>query len=209
MVRAAARATRALDRRTELDTVHPRTDKIPPSHQSRAFGFALLFLIYLTLPLLSTHPALAEEKDLVLGESGIHYPGGYDRNTVDEVQGKAYGYSQPESGPGRFQLASGKESYTILTSPRWYWNDLGGKVSDGAEVRVRGSKTLGKDGNLYIIAQEMRVLPSGQSLVFRNEDGYPLWKDSGMGPAGTRGGMTSSPAGRSGMGSSGMGRGRR
>ena len=193
----------------ELDTVLHRTDKILPSRQSRAFGFALLFIVCLALPLPSVQPALGEEKDFVLAESGIHYPGGYDPNTVDEVRGKAYGYSQPESGPGRFQIVSGKETFTVLTSPRWYWNDLGGKFSDGAEVRVRGSKTLGKDGNLYIIAQEMLVLPSGQSLVFRNEDGYPLWKGSGMGPAGTRGGMTSSPAGRSGMGSSGMGRGRR
>ena len=86
MVRATARATRALDRRMELDTVHPPIDKIHPSSPSRALGVALLFLIYLAFPLLSVHPALAEEKDFVLAESGILYPGGYDPNTVDEVQ---------------------------------------------------------------------------------------------------------------------------
>jgi hypothetical protein len=199
---------RALVRRTEPDTAHLRRGKVFLATLSRAALSALLFFICCGLPLLVLKSAQAEEKDVVLPESGIHYPGGFDQNTVGEVQGKAYGYLQPEKGPVQFRVVSEKETYIVLVAPRWYWNELGGKITDGTEVRVHGSKSLGKDGNLYIIAQEMRIIPSGKAMVFRDEDGFPLWK----GPkAGTQGGFGSSQRGMGGMGSGpgGMGRGRR
>ena len=101
--------------------------------------------------------------------------------------------------------------YTVIASPVWYWDDLGAKINDGEEVRVVGSKALGKDGNLYIIAQEMKLLTSGQSLVFRGKDGSALWKASIGGSAGGRGGFGGSGGGKGGIGggSGGTGRGRR
>jgi hypothetical protein len=156
--------------------------------------------------------AFAQEKDMVLPESGIHYPGGFDPNTVGEIQGRAYGYSQATDGPIHFRLDSGKETYWVLASPQWYWNDLGAKIPDGTEVRVRGSKSLGKDGNLYLIAQEMLLLPAGKTYTFRDDDGYPLWKGPRTGTQGSRGGFGSPRegigGGPGGMGR-GMGRGRR
>ena len=179
--------------------------------RSKAVLAALLYLIISwAVPLLVVQQAHAEEMEGVLPESGIRYPGGFDPNTVGKVEGKVQGYFQPKSGPVRFQVASGRESYTVLVSPAWYWKDLGAKVSDGTQVRVRGSKSLGRDGKLYIIAQDIQILPSGQSLVFRSEDGFPLWKGSRRKPMGTHRGPGSSQRGMGGTkgGAGGMSRGR-
>lgn len=179
--------------------------------RSKAALAALLFLImYRVVPLLVVQQAHAEEKEGVLPESGIHYPGGFDPNTVGSVEGTVYGYFQPKSGPVRFQVTSGRETYTVLVSPAWYWKDVGAKISDRTQVRIRGSKSLGRDGKLYIVAQEIQILPSGQSMVFRSEDGFPLWKGSRRKTTGTHRGPGSSQRGMGGTrgGSGGMSRGR-
>jgi hypothetical protein len=150
--------------------------------------------------------ARAQEGDTVLEESGIRYPDGFDPNTVGEVLGKAYGLSVPERGPVRFRLETGKETYTVLASPKWFWKDLNAELPDGAEIRVRGSKTLGRDANLYIIAQKIRIGSSGRPMDLRDNGGFPLWKGpktGGMGaPGGSPmrggGGMGSSPGGMGG-----------
>jgi len=144
----------------------------------------------------------------VLEGSGIHYPGGYDPNTVGVVRGTARGVNRPERGPMRFRLESGKETYTVLVSPSWYWEDLRTEIPEGAEVSVLGSKTLGRDMGMYIIAQEIRVLSSGRVWVFRDEKGFPLWKvqAGGMGVGGgsgspmLRGGGGKGPGGMGGRG---------
>ena len=195
----------------EPDTVHPQRGRLVFAALSRVVSPTLLFFLCWMGLLLAVNSSQAEERDIVLPESGIHYPGGFDPNTVGEVRGKAYGYWVPESGPVRFQLDSGKEYYTVLGSPAWYRRDLGSKITDGTEVQVRGSKSLGKDGKLYIIAQEIKILPSGETMAFRNEDGSPLWNGSRLGPTGTQGGFGSPSRGMGGMGSGpgGSGRGRR
>jgi hypothetical protein len=169
--------------------------------------FLLLSLLGFSLPLVNGL-AQAQEKDIVLPESGIHYPGGFDPNTVGEVRGRTHGLLQPPSGPMQFRIDSGRETYIVIACPSWYWKDLGVKISDGTEVRIRGSKSLGKDGNLYLIGQDMEVLSSGKSYAFREDDGYPLWKGSRTGTQGTRGGFGSPQKGIGG-GPGGGGRGRR
>ncbi|OPY91583.1 MAG: hypothetical protein A4E73_01914 [Syntrophaceae bacterium PtaU1.Bin231] len=153
-------------------------------------------------------PAAADERGFVLPESGIRYPDGFDINTVGVIRGKASDVQIPESGPVRFRVASGRDTYTVLASPPWYWNDLNGNGVDGMTVQVRGSKTLGRDGNLYLIAQEVLILPTNRVIVFRGEDGSPFWRASGLN--GERKGGFGSPmrgegAGR-GMGTGGRGR---
>jgi hypothetical protein len=188
---------------------HPPKGKVLLRNGSRmAWTFLLLSLLGAAFSFRPAAAAQAQEKDVVLPESGIHYPGGFDPNTVGEVQGKAYGYSHAPEGPIRFRLDSGKETYGVMASPQWYWNDLGAKIPDGTEVRVRGSKSLGKDGNLYLIAEEMRVLSTGKTYVFRDDDGYPLWKGPRTGAQGSRGGFGSPQKGIGG-GPGGMGKGRR
>ncbi|NJD62942.1 MAG: hypothetical protein FIA93_09535 [Deltaproteobacteria bacterium] len=169
----------------------------------------LLFWVTAFLPP-ALESAQAQESDTVLEGSGIRYPGGFDPNTVGEVRGKAYGLSVPERGPVRFRLETGKETYTVLASPKWFWKDLSADLPDGTEFRVRGSKTLGRDANLYVIAQRIRIGSSGRSMDLRDDDGFPLWKGpkaGGMGAPGSYGspmrgggGMGSGPAGMGGMG---------
>jgi hypothetical protein len=192
-----------------VDTGHLQIGKsCSPLCCGAAGRAALLFIVCLIASFPA--PGRAQEKDVVLPESGIHYPGGFDSNTVGKVQGIAYGFSKPASGPVQFSLDSGRETYTVLASPGWYWNDLGAELSDRTEVMVHGSKSMGKDGRLYIVAQEVQVLSTGQSLAFRDEDGSPLWKGGAPGQGGHKGG-TGTPGGMGGMrgGSGGMGRGGR
>jgi hypothetical protein len=132
---------------------------------------------------------LAEERDIVLEESGIHYPGGFDPNTVGEIQGRVLHFFHPGKGPVRFQLSSDRETYIVLTAPLWYWQKFQTKISEGTAVIVLGSKSFGLDGQLYIIAQEVQIVPSRQSLLFRGKDGIPLWKgSSGSDPRKEKGG---------------------
>jgi hypothetical protein len=155
---------------------------------SGAAGRALLPAAAI-LALILSFPAAtrAADSDTALAGSGIHYPGGFDPDTVGEVRGRVSGTSTPAEGPVVFRLATEKGVYNILTAPPWYWSDLRVDLPDGTEVRVRGSKTLGKDMALYVIAQEVSVLPSGKSWAFRDGNGSPLWK--GRGGAAAGGGM--------------------
>lgn len=191
--------------------MHRLTDHNPSQKEafrdSRMLLSVLLSLLVISLIVIAPDSTQAQE-DKVLLESGIRYPDGFDPNTVGEVAGKAYGFFQPEKGPARFSLVSKRDTYTVFASPGWYWTDFGITLKDGDEVRVVGSKTLGKDGNLYIIAQEMFVPGSGRSISFRGKDGTALWKVSTGGSVGRQGGFGSSAAGRGGPGSGG-GRGRR
>jgi hypothetical protein len=155
--------------------------------------------------------SMAQDRDKFLEESGIRYPDGFDVNTVGEINGKVSGFSQPDQGPARFYLITKKETYTVITSPKWYWDDLDGKLRDGDEVNVTGSKALGKDGNLYIITQEIKIPSSGKLLVFRGKDGGPLWRGPGGSSGGGSGGFGGPASGKGGLGGGigGAGRGRR
>jgi len=153
-------------------------------------------------------PASAEE-GVPLEGSGIHYPGGFDPNTVGEVRGTASGFHRPDRGPVRFRLDTGVERYTVLVSPAWYWHDVRAEAPEGSVVAVRGSKTLGKDMEMYVIAQEIRIDSTAKSWTFRDADGFPLWKGRGAG-AGMGGGagsqMLRGGPGRGGGGGGGKGR---
>lgn len=159
----------------------------------------------------------ARAEEMVLPESGIRYPGGFDPNTVGEIRGKAFGFSFPERGPVSFKIASPKETYTVLASPLSTWtSDAREALKDGSEVRVLGSKTLGADGRLYLIAQEIENPQAGKRISIRSERGLPLWER----PATTRnpetgsstrwlfnGARGNSNRGTGGAGGSGSGRG--
>jgi hypothetical protein len=194
----------------ERGTVRRQTDKSSgrglAGRHCRAMVLALL-----TLALCLSQPfskLVAAADDNLLQQSGIRYPEGYDVNTVGEVQGKAHGFVQPDKGPAYFTLSSRRDTYTVFLSPGWYWNDLKATIKDGEELLVVGSKTLGKDGNLYIIAQEVRIAGSGKTLALRGVDGSPLWRPFGAGSGGGQGGF-GSPGGGRGGGAGGAGRGRR
>lgn len=190
----------------------PVVSSISLNRSRPAWCGLLCFLFWVLLAsILCSGKVLAEEKDMVLEASGIHYPGGYDPHTVGEVRGKASRLTRPEKGPVRFTLVSDRETYTVLTSPAWYWNDSQIKNIEGQEITVRGSKSLGKDGNLYIIAQEITIPFWGKSVELRGVDGTPLWRGSGRLGWGSSGGGGSFSGSRGGLGGGfgGGGRGKR
>lgn len=187
--------------------------------------FLVLMTVCLATASLFAGISYAQEKDTILSDSGIVYPGGYDLNTVGEIQGRIGSVVIPESGPVRITLITEKETYIVLGSPGWHWKDMDAGLEANMEITVRGSKSVGKDGNIYIIAQEIRITGSKKTLAFRSDSGEALWRggyqagrtgSQGNGSGSQSGGFGSSPGGfgsssggRTGGGSSGAGRGRR
>lgn len=198
MDRATRRATRVRDPRTEQGTARRPSVEGSLLPRSRA-ELAVLLLFFLGLPVLLVPAAAHGEGDVVLPESGIHYPGGFDRNTVGEVRGTARALVRPSHGPVTFRLETENGVYTVLTSPVWYWDDLAASLADGTEVVVRGSKSLGRDEGLYIVAQEVRIVGTGASLLFRSTQGRALWGGGG----GRGGGQGGGQAGQGGAGGPG------
>jgi len=190
---------------TERDMVQAPTER---EWEKAAVRIIMLILaaVFLSPLNLFTGISYAQEKDTVLPGSGIVYPGGYDQNTVGEIKGKVSRIVIPESGPVQFTLTADKESYIILGSPGWYWKDMNISIGEGSEVSVRGSKSMGKDGKLYIIAQEIKITGSKKTLAFRNESGKALWNSgSQTGPTGSQGNGFGSSSGGFGSSSGGFG----
>lgn len=149
----------------------------------RAPGGALLFLLGLAILAACAAPPAWSQAETVLPGSGIRYPGGYDPNTVGEIRGRAVGLEAPEGEPMRFRLETERDTYVVLVCPPWVWRSMEANLPDGTDVRVRGSKTLGRDGVLYVIAQEMETPASGRRLEFRDDWGHPLWQGPRAGAA--------------------------
>lgn len=135
-------------------------------------GTLLSFLLCFVL----LFPAMAADQKGAFEQSGIHFPGGFDLNTVGVLSGKSTGLSRPVgSGPVILNIETVWEKYAVVTCPPWYWDELKVKVSVGEEVQVIGSKSLGKDSNLYIIAQEIHFVGQGKTITLRSKTGTPLW----------------------------------
>lgn len=116
------------------------------------------------------------ERDEVLAGSGIRYPLGYDPETEGSIEGRVVSVDLPRRGPVVLLLDAGGRSVTVLTSPVWFWDRAEGRPAAGDLVRVTGSKTLGADGELYLVARE--IVPAGAACgcLFRDEHGRPLWR---------------------------------
>jgi hypothetical protein len=126
--------------------------------------------------LIAFSPVEAAELERVFEQSGIHFPGGFDLNTVGELNGRIAGLYRPSgNGPVIVNLETVWEKYAVVTCPPWYWDELKIKVSVGEAVQVIGSKSLGKDSNLYIIAQEIHFVGQGKTIILRSKAGTPLW----------------------------------
>jgi len=140
---------------------------------------------------------------------GIAYPGGYDVNTVGTLQGELLELSLSDDGPVRLIVLAAGERWVVLASPAWFWKMTDLRLEPGAHMTVHGSKTLGADGSLYLIAADVVSEASGVSVTFRDRSGAPLWRDVGHGRGRMSGGGSGS-GGSSGMGHGpGGGRGRR
>lgn len=131
-------------------------------------------------------PAQEQEPEVILPACGIRYPGGYDPNTVGVIEGRVGRFTRPEHGPVSFSLEAAGEIYTVLAAPSWFWEERKIRVESGDRVRVKGSKTMGADGNLYLVAQEITVGGAEQPELLRDARGKPVWSGCGPGGCGRR-----------------------
>ena len=106
---------------------------------------------------------------------GICYPGGYDINTVGAVRGTVVDIQSPAEGPVRFMVDDGRERWVVFASPTWFWKSVKSHLAPGDFVAVRGSKTLGADGTLYIVAGEIHLPDGAPVAILRDREGIPLW----------------------------------
>jgi hypothetical protein len=128
----------------------------------------------------SSRNAVAQERrGLRLPGCGIAYPGGYDLNTVGVVQGELLAIEVPDDGPVRLVVSADSERWVVLSSPAWYWQMTAARFNPGDRVAVRGSKTLGADGVLYLIAREIESAAGGRAVMVRDQLGAPLWREAG------------------------------
>jgi hypothetical protein len=174
------------DRKTAPGMAQKAANNNRDGFRDRAFyALSAFALIMLMLP---SAPVYADEVNMVLEKSGILYPGGFDLNTLGEIKGKVEGLIVPETGPVYFGLTAEKETYTVIASPAWFWRQSKLSMATGDIVTVKGSKSLGRDSNLYIIAQEIKNEATGKVISLRNKDGKPLWSNaSRISVSGTRG----------------------
>ncbi|MHB8834100.1 MAG: OB-fold nucleic acid binding domain-containing protein [Candidatus Methylomirabilia bacterium] len=155
------------------------------------FSSVLPFLLCLAV-LIILSPAAAvraqeQEPEVTLPACGIRYPGGYDPNTVGVVEGRVAAFARPEQGPISFRLEAAGETYAVLAAPAWFWEDRKITIANGDRVRVKGSKTMGADGNLYLVAREITVSGAEKPEVLRDARGKPVWSGCGPGGCGRRG----------------------
>jgi hypothetical protein len=75
----------------------------------------------------------------------------------------------------RFVVAGERERWVVLASPAWFWKSAKRRLQSGDAVTVRGSKTLGADGTLYLVAREIQHAGDAPVLVLRDRRGTPLW----------------------------------
>ena len=143
-----------------------------------AVGLAPLFFLFaLTVSPSGARAAGARVNcDQVLAGCGICYPGGYDINTVGEVRGVIDELQVPAEGPVRFVVAGERERWVVLAAPAWYWESARLRLAPGDSVAVHGSKTLGADGSLYLVAREIRRTGDESVAVLRDHHGVPLWR---------------------------------
>ncbi|MHB8765084.1 MAG: OB-fold nucleic acid binding domain-containing protein [Deferrisomatales bacterium] len=161
------------------------------SKPTRARAAAAAALLAAALGAGPTGAARAAGPDPIYAEAGIRYPEGFDVNTLADVRGRVAHLDPDGKGPVRFEVDTGTDRYTILASPHWFWSDLDPGLTPGDEVVVRGSKSLGTNGRLYVIAQELRLPASGRTVAFRDAAGSPMW--TGHSPRG--GGGAARPPG--------------
>ncbi len=135
---------------------------------------ALLRLFFCLVTLSQAAAAEQQEKDFE--RSGIHFPGGFDLNTVGGLSGKVVNLSRPAGNdPVILTIETVWERYAVVTCPPWYWDEQKINFLTGEKVRVTGSKSLGKDSNLYIVAQEIHFIAHGKIIMLRDKVGTPLW----------------------------------
>jgi len=140
-------------------------------------GMTMWILMVLALPMPASSE-MPEADESAIQRWGIHYPGGYDINTVRVIEGVLVETDIPEHGPVTLKLQDDRRSYTVLAGPHWFWRREDPPWRTGDRLRVTGALVQGRDGGLYIMAAEIsskRGDGREVTLRLRNPRGEPLW----------------------------------
>jgi hypothetical protein len=109
---------------------------------------------------------------------------GYDENTEIRVKGVVADILPALRGSVILIFKAGKREYRVVTGPQKYLLQEGFKFKTGDSLLVTGSKFIGRDGCLYIIARRIKNAVSGKTLLLRDSSLIPLWRRGSyrMGP---------------------------
>lgn len=99
----------------------------------------------------------------------------YDENTEITVRGVIMDAGRETRGPLILRVQHAGRTYLIVTAPPWYLMQESALYRKGMEIEARGSKYFGNDGNLYLLAKEIRDMPGGKVTVMRDKQYRPLW----------------------------------
>ena len=114
--------------------------------------------------------------DAEQGTSGLDYAKGFDINTVATVNGTVL-HPPGERGQGHavMEVRTEQGQMNVIVGPWWFWEKNAIPLDAGHEITITGSKAQGKDGGLYLFAQEITNRSKGRSITVRSETGAPLW----------------------------------
>lgn len=174
----------------------------------------ILILIIAFLAFWSREATAFWGSDTKESASGLDVASGFDVNTITTITGMVL--TLPErKGDGQhtqMTVAAPQGTMAVVLGPWAYWEKQTITIVKNKELSITGSLAQGKDGVLYLFAQRIQNVSSGETVTLRTDSGKPLWSRSGSGnPNGTsqnRGSGQRSGAGGRGGGSMRGGGGR-
>jgi len=125
---------------------------------------AIIFAILLLLSLSSLSYAESEITE------------GYDENTEITIKGVAAEIINAMRGSVLIKIKTDTKTYNVVTAPRWYLSRNASAFNTVSAIEVTGSKYFARDGNLYIIARQIKNLETGKTIILRDTRFRPLWR---------------------------------
>lgn len=108
--------------------------------------------------------------------AGTEITEGYDENTEITIKGTVTEVMHGMRGPVILKLKTATKTYNVVTAPRWYLSRNAITFIIGTALEITGSKYFAKDGNLYIIARQVKNPETGSVTVLRDSYCKPLWR---------------------------------
>ncbi|NDY42505.1 hypothetical protein G3N55_06570 [Dissulfurirhabdus thermomarina] len=103
----------------------------------------------------------------------------YDENTEIVLTGTVAAFPPAAFRRGMhvFLLRAGGHTYRVLTAPRWFLRRIGFTLQQDEKVTVVGSKFYDVNGELALLAREVRFPESGRVQTFRDAACRPVWRN--------------------------------
>jgi hypothetical protein len=101
---------------------------------------------------------------------------GYDENTEIKIAGTVTQVVPRARGPVTIIIRTVNRDYMVITGPQWFIVQEGFNLKAGDILRVTGSKFIGRDGNLYIVARKIKDSSTGKVLRLRDSNLLPFWR---------------------------------